>query len=308
MRLRMEEVSVPALCALLSAFSRAPCFDGELVESLANAACDRTLRGEASISHIASVLSSLANSNIVWVDAAKTEDLFSGCLSPALTAFAPSSFSVQQVAVIASAFAKAKIFDEPLFAHLSRAVQWRGRNKGEFSVQVVGVLLFAFSRIQVDDAKLLDFLAGVIVEMPAAEYTPQALSVVISVYAGAHRRRSLTSLRDANQDPSELPLATGILGHLAAIALQIPPKNYEARHVRAIVQAYYRAGVRGEGLFEGMSAAWEARWGSGFQSEKEMLAFLLSLDQEDGASEDEKKGGGDRPGVTQALARWFTGT
>ena len=57
---------------------------------------------------------------------------------------------VQHVAIIASAFAKAKIFDEGIFAHLSRAVRWRGRATSEFTVQAVSVLLFAFSRIQVD--------------------------------------------------------------------------------------------------------------------------------------------------------------
>jgi hypothetical protein len=38
--------------------------------------------------------------------------------------------------VIASAFAKAKIFDSLLFSHLSRAVQWQGRAPAEFSVRV----------------------------------------------------------------------------------------------------------------------------------------------------------------------------
>jgi hypothetical protein len=181
-RVPLEELSVPALSALLAAFSRAPFFDSSLVEGLANEALLRARRGEAAglaISHIASVLSSIANSNIVWVDYAKTEDLFTG-MSPALTAYAPSSFSVQQVAVIASAFAKAKIFDELLFAHLSRAVQWRGRNKAEFSVQVVGVLLFAFSRVQVDDATLLNFLANIIVELPPASFTPQACILLLT--------------------------------------------------------------------------------------------------------------------------------
>ena len=30
----------------------------------------------------------------------------------------------------------------------------------------------------------------------------------------------------------------------------MPPEQFEARHVRAIVLAYYRAGVRSDGLFQ----------------------------------------------------------
>ena len=71
----------------------------------------------------------------VWVDAALTEDVFMG-MSRALAALSPTSFTIQQIAVIASAFAKAKIFDSELFAHLSRAVQWRGRPASQFTVQV----------------------------------------------------------------------------------------------------------------------------------------------------------------------------
>ena len=71
----------------------------------------------------------------MWVDAALTEDVFMG-MSRALAALSPTSFTIQQIAVIASAFAKAKIFDSVLFAHLSRAVQWRGRPASQFTVQV----------------------------------------------------------------------------------------------------------------------------------------------------------------------------
>ena len=118
--------------------------------------------------------------------------------------------------------------------------------------------------MQVDDPALLDFLAEIIVDIPARDFTPQALSVVISVYAGAHRRRSLeVSMKSEERDPSKLPPATGMLEHLAEVASQIPPHEFEARHVRTIVQAYFRAGVRGKGLFEVMSRAWETRWGSG---------------------------------------------
>ena len=310
LRVPIDTMSTQAVCALMAAFSRSKVFDAAVLQHLALAALSRADKGEASISHMASVLSSLANCNMVWVDAALTEDIFIG-MSPALTALSPASFSVQQAAVIASAFAKAKIFDELLFAHLSRAVQWRGRDGSEFTVQVVGVLLFAFSRIQVDDPKLLDFLAQIIFEIPAADFTPQALSVVISVYAGAHRRRSFTSLQTSRVDPADLPPATGILEHLAAVASQLPPQSLEARHVRAIVQAYHRAGVRGQGLFEVMSRSWEARWGSGFKTEREMITFFSSLDDEDSKTSDSDKDQGDGDqgaGVTRALRRWITGT
>jgi len=214
-------------------------------------------------------------------------------MSSALCNMSPSSYSIQQAAVIASAFAKAKMFDERLFSHLSRAVQWRGRAAPEFSVQAVGVLLFAFSRVQVDDPKLLDFLAHIIVDIPPGDFTPQALAVVISVYAGAHRRRSFSSLTlAASVDPAALPLATGILGHLATVASTVAPESYEARHVRAIVSAYHRAGVRGSGLFLVMSRAWETRWGSGFATEKEMIAFFSSLDDKDSKVSDSDGGGG----------------
>ena len=53
-------------------------FDGELLELLALGALSRANQGVASIAHIASVLSSLANCNMVWVEAALTEHLFMG--------------------------------------------------------------------------------------------------------------------------------------------------------------------------------------------------------------------------------------
>lgn len=85
-----------------------------------------------------------------------------------------------------------------------------------------------------------------------------------------------------------------------------PARN--AEKVRAIVQAYYRAGVRADGLFEVMAEAWEARWGSGFKSEKEMISFFSSLDDEDSrASEADERGGEEGQGVTGALRRWITG-
>ena len=70
-------------------------------------------------------------------------------------------------------------------------------------------------------------------------------------------------MKSEEKDPSKLPPATGMLEHLAEVASQIPPHEFEARHVRTIVQAYFRAGVRGKGLFQVMSRAWETRWGSG---------------------------------------------
>ena len=61
-----------------------------------------------------------------------------------------------------------------------------------------------------DDPGLLDFLASKITQIPAPKYTPQALSVFVSVYAGAHRRRSMTSLQRAERDDvTRLPEATG---------------------------------------------------------------------------------------------------
>lgn len=135
MRLPVDDVSTQALCVLLAAFSRAGSYDGALLERLALGVLARAERGEASIAHMASVLSSLANCNMVWVDAALTEDVFMG-LSGALVGLSPTSFNIQQIAVIASAFAKAKIFDSALFEHLSRAVQWRGRPSSQFTVQV----------------------------------------------------------------------------------------------------------------------------------------------------------------------------
>jgi hypothetical protein len=82
------------------------------------------------------------------------------------------------------------------------------------------------------------------------------------------------------RDPGQLPLATGILAYLALVAASKDASSLEPRHVRAIVLAYDRAGVRGEGLFEVMSRAWEARWGVGFKTQKEMVNFFMSLDDQ----------------------------
>ena len=60
-------LSTQGIAALLSAFSRAGTIDVFLLQQLAQAALDRADRGEASIAHMAAVLSALANSNLVWV-------------------------------------------------------------------------------------------------------------------------------------------------------------------------------------------------------------------------------------------------
>jgi hypothetical protein len=193
--------------------------------------------------------------------------------------------------------------------------------------------------MQVDDPALLDFLAEIIVDIPARDFTPQALSVVISVYAGAHRRRSLeVSMKSEEKDPSKLPPATGMLEHLAEVASQIPPHEFEARHVRTIVQAYFRAGVRGKGLFQVMSRAWETRWGSGttsvyvssyyccicvlilllymcpetrwgsgFKTEVEMKSFFSSLDNQDSQKGQESDNGASetkQSPLANFLPRW----
>ena len=95
---------------------------------------------------------------------------------------------------------------------------------------------------------------------------------MVSVYAGAHRRRECQGAR-----ADGLARATGILAHLAGITREVPPRAFEARHVKAIVEAYHRAGLRAEGLFEVMSAAWALRWGEPFESEADMVEFLTTL-------------------------------
>ena len=65
MRLPLADVSTQALCTFLAAFSRAGYYDGALLGRLALGVLTRAERGEASIAHMASVLSSLANCNMV---------------------------------------------------------------------------------------------------------------------------------------------------------------------------------------------------------------------------------------------------
>jgi hypothetical protein len=66
MQLPLAEVSTQALCTFLAAFSRAGYYDGALLGRLALGVLTRAERGEASIAHMASVLSSLANCNMVY--------------------------------------------------------------------------------------------------------------------------------------------------------------------------------------------------------------------------------------------------
>lgn len=127
-------------------------------------------------------------------------------------------------------------------------------------------------------AQLLEFLSTVIRDLPPQQFTPQAISVVVSVYAGAHRRK--TGAMTASTEPvkvADLPAATGILDYIARVAQIMGPSRFDTRHVRAIVEAYHRAGVRPEGLYEVMHLAWRSRWGSGFKSDQEMVDFLTSL-------------------------------
>ena len=63
----VKQLSTHGIAALLSAFSRAGTIDALLLQHLAQAALARADRGEASIAHMAAVLSALANSNLVWV-------------------------------------------------------------------------------------------------------------------------------------------------------------------------------------------------------------------------------------------------
>jgi hypothetical protein len=109
--------------------------------------------------------------------------------------------------------------------------------------------------------QLLDYLAEIIQELPVSSFTPQAVSVIVSVYAGpssarspiyllmhmfkhsciymyiyisctyththyistgAHRRKS-PSVLSKDVRVADLPLATGILNYMSFVAKSIPP-------------------------------------------------------------------------------------
>ena len=170
---RLDGVPSRSLASLLAALAKARVADPGLQTLLLRAAQERAARRALTVGQAASVLSSAAASSLLWTAPALVEDLLRD-MAPALLALPPASFSIQHCALLASAFAKAKVFDEAIFRHISRAVRLPERAPHEFSVEAVGVLLFAFSRVQAEDPALLAFLEEVIVRLPAAEFSPQA--------------------------------------------------------------------------------------------------------------------------------------
>jgi hypothetical protein len=154
----------------------------------------------------------------------------------------------QVAAVVAGAYSKVRIFDEELFLRISESVRWRHHKSSELSIQAIGILLYAFSRVEVDDRQLLDFLAAEIQNIPSDQFTPQAISIVVTVYAGAHKRKNFFST--GSVAVSELPPATGILDYISRVVQRMGPTRFDTRHVKVIVEAYHRAGVRPQGLYE----------------------------------------------------------
>ncbi|EKX43277.1 hypothetical protein GUITHDRAFT_163890 [Guillardia theta CCMP2712] len=312
-RMKEEDVAalpLPVQCSLLLLLSKAKIFDRDLMRTLANEMARRAEEGSLPLPLAVVVLKSIAASDMVWIDAAGTEDVFLA-VSRLLQQRPLKQLSLQQLAIVANSFARVKVFDEPLFLLLSRAIRKRRVNPSLFRVQIIAVLLFAFSRVQVEDPQLLDFLSEVLLQLPPEQFTPQSLSVIISVYAGAHRRRSMSSLVQHKPSPAPLPPASGILAFLASVAIQMKPQTFEPRHIRAIVEAYHRAGVRAEGLWEVMSKAWQIRWGTGFKSEQEMIDFLTSLDEETRKPKTSNAQSSSSPGAQGdtfgALKRWIIG-
>jgi len=136
--------------------------------------------------------------------------------------------------VIATAIAKAKIFDSALFSHLSRSAQWRGRASSQYTVQSVAVLLFAFSRVQVDDPLLLDFLERVISEMSPADFTPQVqqkspASAKKALEKSTRNKRVISETSPADLTPQvpHLALAKPVTQRLTTYTLR--PRSYVTR-------------------------------------------------------------------------------
>ena len=119
---RLDGVPSRSLASLLAALAKARVADPGLQTLLLRAAQERAARRALTVGQAASVLSSAAASSLLWTAPALVEDLLRD-MAPALLALPPASFSIQHCALLASAFAKAKVFDEAIFRHISRAVR-----------------------------------------------------------------------------------------------------------------------------------------------------------------------------------------
>lgn len=235
------------LVSLLKGLSAAKFLDVELFTAIGRRAVDYSTSGVFTADQLASIVSCFASSNIVWVKPSETEEIFRN-LSPALLNLPRSALKPQVAAVVAGAYSKVRIFDEELFVRISESVRWRHHKSSELSIQAIGILLYAFSRVEVDDRQLLDFLAAEIQNIPSDQFTPQAISIVVTVYAGAHKRKNF--FPTGSVAVSELPPATGILDYISRVVQLMGPTRFDTRHVKVIVEAYHRAGVRPEGLYE----------------------------------------------------------
>lgn len=207
------------LVALLKGFSAAKFLDVELFASIGRRAVDYSRSGCFTADQLASIVSCFAASNIVWVKPGETEEIFRN-LSPALLNLPRSAFKPQVAAIVAGAYSKVRIFDEELFVRISESVRWRHHKSSELSIQAIGILLYAFSRVEVDDRQLLDFLASEIQKIPSHQFTPQAISIVVTVYAGAHKRKNV--IPAGSVPVSELPPATGILDYINRFDIRPP--------------------------------------------------------------------------------------